>query len=214
MLMLLISGPALNVLAEQKHFPQVWLNGMISQRLDYGVELALETEQRLSSGKRIYERYEVTPQVIWHHSPRYDFSLGYEENRTWDGENDEMAGHEAFASVTFKYAVRDWLLTSRQRVQYGVDDEDETAGMFRQRTQLSYEIPRLPFRLKPFIADEWFYDVENGNGFMENRFQAGLSYQINRAWRIEVYGMRLDQWDDTGKLTTAPVAGINVSVSF
>jgi hypothetical protein len=214
LLWLLLSGSAMTMWAEDVKPPQVWLNGLLSQRLDYGLELAIETEQRFSSGERFYDRYEITPQLIWHYSPRYDFSIGYEENRQWTANHTETAGHEAFATVTLKYQMRDWLLTSRQRIQYGVDNDEETSGVFRQRTQLSYELPRLPWRLKPFLADEWFYDIENGNDITENRLQLGVSYQINRAWRIEVYGMRLDQWNDEGNLTTTPVTGINVNVSF
>ena len=175
-----------------------WLTTSISQRFDYGLEFVMETEQRFSNGNPVYQRYELTPQLIWHHSPRYDFSLGYEENRQWMEDGEDVGGHEGFATVTLKFPLKQWLVTSRQRFQGGIDDEDESNVIFRQQTRLSYELPRLPFRLRPFIQDEWFLDLIHGSGITENRVQLGLSYEINRSWRAELYGMRVDQWDMTG----------------
>ncbi len=191
-----------------------WLTTSISQRFDYGLEFMLETEQRFSTGAQVYQRYELMPQLIWHYSPRYDFSLGYEENRQWMEDGEDIAGHEGFATVTLKFPLKQWLLTSRQRLQGGINDEDKSMVIFRQQTRLSYELPRLPFRLKPFLQDEWFVDLIDGNGVTENRIQLGLSYEINRAWRAEIYGMRVDQWDMMGVHSTTPVVGLNLNLAF
>jgi hypothetical protein len=191
-----------------------WLTTSISQRFDYGLEFMLESEQRFSTGAQVYQRYELTPQLIWHYSPRYDFSLGYEENRQWSDEGEDVGGHEGFASMTLKFPFKQWLLTTRQRLQGGINDEDAEAVFFRQQTRLSYELPRLPFRLRPFIQDEWYLDLINNGGITENRIQLGISYEINRAWRAELYGMRVDQWDMTGTHSITPVVGINLNLTF
>jgi hypothetical protein len=194
---------------------QVWTTESVSQRLDYGLEAMIEAEERYATEHgQAFVRYEITPQIIWHYSPRYDFSIGYEENRQWMEEGGDIAGHEGFATVTIKLPLRQWLLTSRQRLQGGINDEDENAVFFRQQTRLSYELPRLPFHLRPFIQDEWFMDLINGNDITENRAQIGLTYQINRAWRAELYGMRVDQWDLTGVHSVTPVIGINLNLTF
>jgi hypothetical protein len=193
---------------------QSWLTASWSQRYDYGLEGTVEVEQRFASGPNVYQRYEITPQLIWHFSPRYDFSVGYEENREWDEAHHDQGGHEAFASTTIKLPLKQWLFTSRQRVQGGFMDGGESSLVFRQQTRLSYEIPRLPFRLKPFVQDEWFFDLINGGGLQENRAMIGLRYTFNKAWGAELYGMRLDQWTPSGQRTTTPVLGLNLNASF
>lgn len=205
---------ASHVQAQKTKDLESWLTTSISQRFDYGLEFMLEHEQRFSTGDQIYQRYELSPQVIWHYSPRYDFSLGYEENRQWMEEGEDIAGHEGFGSVTLRFPFKQWLLTSRQRLQGGFDDEDENMLVFRQQTRLSYELPRLPFRLKPFAQDEWYVDLINGSGITENRMQVGISYEINRAWRAELFGMRVDQWDMMGMHSVTPVVGINLNLAF
>lgn len=193
---------------------QSWLTASVSQRYDYGLEFMMETEQRFSTGEQVYQRYELTPQVIWHYSPRYDFSVGFEESRQWDDQGDDMAGHEGFFSGTIKAKLKEWELSSRQRFQFGWDDEDDSAGVFRQKTLVVYNDARFPFRLKPFLSDEWFVDLIEGQGLVENRLQLGLRYEVNRAVSVEVYGMRQDQWDGAGRGSATPVLGLNVSILF
>jgi hypothetical protein len=211
---LLVFAAIPSVRAQSSKAVESWLTTSISQRYDYGLEFMLETEQRFSSGDQIYQRYELTPQLIWHYSPRYDFSLGYEENREWMEDGMDVGGHEGFASVTLRFPFKQWLLTSRQRLQGGLNDEDEQMMAFRQQTRLSYELPRLPFRLLPYIQDEWFVDLIDGTGITENRVQIGLSYEINRAWKAELYGMALDEWDMHGMHTMTPVVGLNLNLAF
>lgn len=193
---------------------QSWLTASVAQRYDYGLEFKMEAEQRFSTGDQVYQRYELTPEVIWHYSPRYDFSVGYEENRQWDGQGKDMAGHEGFFTGTIKLKIKEWEFSSRQRFQFGWDDEDNSSGIFRQKTQVIYNGPGFPFRLKPFLSDEWFADLVEGRGVVENRVQLGLRYEINRAAAVELYGMMQEQWDDMGEGFTTPVVGINVNFVF
>lgn len=200
--------------ADKTLSPQVWLTSSWSQRYDYGLEAMVEVEQRFSSEASLYKRYEITPQILWHYSPRYDFSLGYEENRQWNEADHDQAGHEGFVSTTFRLPLQQWLLTSRQRVQGGFMDDGDPTLVFRQQTRLSHDIPWLPFRLRPFVQDEWFFDLIHGGGLQENRAMVGLRYTINKTWGAELYGMRLDEWTPSGQLTTTPVLGLNLNLTF
>jgi hypothetical protein len=197
-------------LADKTFSPQVWLTASVSQRYDYGLEFMLETEQRLSSEASLYHRYEITPQVIWHYSPRYDFSLGYEENREWNAGTHDLGAHEAFGSVTIRLPLKAWLITTRERWQGGADDRGTSSLVFRQQTRVSYE----KLRLRPYVQNEWFWDSLHGGGLMENRAQAGISYRWNRAWQTELYAMRLDQWMADGVHLLTPVVGLNLNLTF
>lgn len=191
---------------------QLWLNAAYTQNFDYGLTFDLETENRLSTEGSLYRRNEVTPSLRWRYSPRYDFGLGYENSESWDALDASTSGHEGFLYATVKLPLREWNITSRQRFQGGVNRE-ETSNVFRHRLRLDYNNPRLPFRLQPFLANEWFLDLREFS-LAENRFMVGLAYPLNRAAQLELYGMRQDQWTVGGELATTPVVGLNLSLNF
>jgi len=191
---------------------QGWLTLEWGQRLDYALEARVMLENRLSEKDPLWSRYETTPELVWHYSPRYDFSIGYMNTGLWMGDDTFMDGHEAVVSTTVKIPVKDLMVTSRQRFQAGTMSE-ETTAVFRQQTRLLYTGSWVPLHLKPFLADEWFCDL-TGRGITQNRLMAGLMYEINRAWSVSVWGMRLDQWNERDELETAPVVGLDLMLSF
>jgi len=201
-----------------------------SQRLDYGLEPRLGIENRLADGKPDWQQIELTPELVWHYSPRYDFSLGYmltyQDQQTPmlgapppanDMERDAFNGktdtaHMATASATIFLPVEDFKMQSRQRIQYGVD-QDQTMGIFRQLNRIEYEGQLLPFHLKPFVSNEWFFNLERSY-LNESRTILGLSYEITPHQAVEIYGMRRDLWSERGYSDTGHVFGINFMLHF
>ena len=191
---------------------QSWLTLEASQRLDYGLEAAVSVENRLTEKDPTWQQIQLEPMMIWHYSPRYDFSLGYMWTNTQMDDGTAMIGHESVASGTVKLPLKEWMISSRQRFQFGTM-EDETTGVFRQLTRVEYDASWMPFRLKPFIADEWFYDLMNG--FVpENRLYGGLSYKWNRMMMTEVYCMKQDLWDADDMNANGLVFGLTAKMSF
>lgn len=192
--------------------PQVWTMQSIAQRFDYGLEAILDAEQRYGTGHgQTFRRDEVTPQLVWHHSPRYDFGIGYERMDEWDMDGMHSSADEGLFFATVLVPLREWRLSSRQRFQFGIE-EGETTGVFRHRVQVAYEGERLPFRLMPFVANEWYFDLLAGE-FTENRFWGGLRYRIHRTTEIEIFGMRVDDFTHPHD-HTVPVAGVALNLKF
>ncbi|MFH1066562.1 MAG: DUF2490 domain-containing protein [bacterium] len=191
---------------------QSWLMIGVSQRLDYSLEANVEWENHWSEKKPAWRQSQVEPSLTWHYSPRYDFGVGYMWTEDWPEQNMNDSMHEGLFFGTIKADLKNWMLTSRQRFQFGEMD-DETTGMFRQKTRAEYRAEWLPFRIRPFATDEWFLDLMDGY-VSENRFYGGLSYAINRAWMVEIYGMRLDLWGLNGEHRSGPVFGMEVKLSF
>lgn len=196
---------------------QAWMMQRYAQRLEYGLLFELETEQRLrTEGPETLSRIEATPQLVWRYSPRYDFGAGYEFAQMWEDGGMEVREHTGLFFFTAKLLVRDFLITSRQRFQFGVEaDEEETeeVAVFRHRLRVDWDTERLPFRLKPFFSNEWFLDLRDGE-VRENRLTAGLMYQANAVLALELFGMRLDEWNQEGEGRASPVAGIAANLEF
>ncbi|MDZ4787656.1 MAG: DUF2490 domain-containing protein [Blastochloris sp.] len=204
---ILVAYPLAFAKAEQGPW-ESWLTTSISQRLDYGLELGLESELRLSAQDPLWSRLELIPQLTWHYSPRYDFGLGYENNLSELASGEIRVGHEGFAFGTVKIPFAFWKLESRQRFQFGAM-EGEESGVFRHQVRLSYE----RFRLRPFMGNEAFVDLLNGE-LSENRARVGVRYSVNPHAQVELYGMRIDRWEVTGAHEWAPVVGAGIMWEF
>lgn len=191
---------------------QVWWIEEVSQRLDYALEISVEAEQRLQTEGPLLERYEITPLLTWEYSPRYDFGIGMEQSGTWNADDSLSEGYEGIFFATIKVPFKDYLLTSRQRVQVGVDEE-EGNGVFRQQIRFSYEGEQLPLRLKPYISEEWFVNFDEGY-FSENLFQLGISYEVNEHTEASLFAMMFSQWTEEGDYTVMPVIGLKLSFGF
>ncbi|MDX6767404.1 MAG: DUF2490 domain-containing protein [Candidatus Methylacidiphilales bacterium] len=193
---------------------QVWTMQTVSQRMDYGLEALLESEQHVAvddGHHQVFRSNELTPQLVWHYSPRYDFGLGYERMDEWDMDGMHTSSDEGLIFGTILLPLRDWKFSSRQRFQFGAE-EAEATGNFRHRIQVAYEGERLPFKIMPFIANEWYFDLLAGD-VTENRFWGGLRYRVNRAVEVELFGMRVDDFTLPHE-EVIPVAGVSLNLKF
>lgn len=206
-----------------------WLMMEWSQRVDYGLEPRLSIENRVADAKPDWQMIEVTPELTWHYSPRYDFSVGYvldyEDQATGmlgepapedDGMRDMYDGktvtaHLAMASATVLLPIKDFNLSSRQRIEVGVR-QDETAGVFRQLNRVDY-MGQFPLRLKPFVSHEWFWDFEEGY-LVESRTIIGVGYEIMPHQAVEIFGMRRDVWNRAGYSDAGHIFGVTWMFNF
>lgn len=188
----------------------------VSQRLDYGLEAMVESEQWFSDGKPTFEHYELMPQLIWHYSPRYDFTIGFERDETYSvddmGDRSIVRDNLGWTAVTVKVPLKEWFVSSRQEFEAGTSDTGDVY-IWRQLVRVEYQKQFLPFKLMPFVENEYFLDLQKVE-MMENRFVVGLSYPVNKVVNVELFGMRDDQWQPDGNSVVSPVVGLNVKVAF
>jgi hypothetical protein len=191
---------------------QGWLNTSVSQRFDYSLVAKVEAEAWGSAGNPGLARYEFTPQLLWHYSPRYDFTVGYQHSETFRQNEAGLEGDTAViaAQINVPFAKDDWLFTSRQRFQFGSGDP-AYANIFRHQVTLQY-LGLLPDRIKPFLADEYFVSFLAGD-ISENRASIGVNYQVNRVTSIDLYFMADHTWSP-GQIAFTPVMGLNLNLHF
>lgn len=219
MVLACVLGSVQQLRADQGPF-QSWLTVSYSQRLDYSLEFMMEGESRFQGEDPEWNRLELMPQLIWHYSPRYDFGIGYENNRTEFMDDMESVGNEGFLFVTVKLPVREWTFSSRQRFQAGVEemeDMEETTAMFRHLVRVQYDNGHMPLKLVPYLENEWFFNLMDGY-LSQNRVRAGLGYPVNSHVMVDVYGMRLDEWKEMEGMPDPhvwlPVFGVSLNLEF
>ena len=92
--LLLVVLPFQKGVRAEKGPTQSWLMTSISQRLDYGLSLVLESENRFFDEGPAWHRYEIRPLLMWNYSPRYDFHLGYQNSGTFIKDDTLFEGHQ------------------------------------------------------------------------------------------------------------------------
>lgn len=188
----------------------------VSQRLDYGLEAAVESEEWFTDDRPTFLHYELMPQLIWHYSPRYDFAIGYERDETYqeadDGSTSIDRANQGWTAMTIKLPLQDWYFSSRQMFEAGTSDTGDIY-LFRHTVRVEYRREFLPLRITPFVTNEYFLNLSKGE-IEENRLTAGLNYPFNKAVSVELFGMRDDQWMPDGNSMVSPVVGLNVKVAF
>jgi hypothetical protein len=190
---------------------QLWWMAGVEQRLDYALGIRVETETRIATGGSAFRRNEVRPWLTWDYSPRHHFQLGY-ENSVTDRPGELEVGHDVIAAWDVRIPFGGWNVNSRQRIQYGLEGEEET-GLFRHRVDLMWMESRLPFRLSPYVFNEWFLDFLGGD-FRQNRVGLGLAYPATDHIGFSIFAMRWDRWMPNGEHLVTPVVGFQTMMRF
>lgn len=183
----------------------------MEQRLDYALGVRVETETRISPEAPVFRRNELRAFLTWDYSPRHSFLLGCENSLT-ERPGKLEDGYDLIAIWDVKVPLQDWDLTSRQRIQYGYEGDVET-GLFRHRVDLMWMNSRLPFLLTPYIFNEWFLDILEGE-MRQNRVGLGVRYPLNDHIGLGVFAMRWDRWTPMGDHYVSPVVGFQAMFEF
>lgn len=195
--------------------PQFQFNTAISQRFDYGFEAVFATETRVASSGRALREFEVMPELIWHYSPHWDFSVGYDQMTNWDKEGMKMQADLGFASTTFKLQLgKEFNFQNRAALEIGGDNFDENVVLFRNLTRISYTGWVLPYRLKPYISNEVYWQFQPTSDLTEDRLQLGVNYLVNRATTINFFTMLDDYRVFPQDKKIIPLVGLGVTIVF
>jgi hypothetical protein len=193
---------------------QVWLEQKVSRKLDHGLEALVHVQERLEpSSNETVRQFKLTPQMIWHHSERYDCGVGYKWTETWQEDGTSDQDHEAMVFLAVNWELGDWRVCSRQRFDSGFTEDEDWMGRARHRVGVEYAGWSRSLHLRPFLENEWHFDLVE-HDICENRLRGGLKYEFNKLISIEVYGMRRDQWSPAGVNQYHPIGGLVLNLAF
>lgn len=183
-------------------------NRAISQDL-YGLWTGVEVTKPLTNSLSV----SVTPELRVTSSPfRVDDMLleaniafkplkwlqligGYRYSRFYESDfDDNFNGHRYSIAIRPKFELGRFSFTYRGQFQrsmiywYDLGYSIETKDNFRNRLQVSYNIPKT--KVEPFIMGELYYDLTSGKQreFNRLRVRAGISYPLNKRNEIEIFG--------------------------
>lgn len=199
---------------------QQWSEASWVQTLGNGLDVGLRWEGRWEEDISQFAYHETEAMLTWRHSPRWDFTLGYERDERLKPmeEVDHVPNIGAVLRIPRQpwkiIPVLDWRASNRFRVDFMVteDESRDWTPVYRNRTDWEARWRWGSKELVPFIFDEWFVDLDRRE-FTRNRVGMGLGVPIVPHWLARLYWMRVDEkvnetWE------WHPVVGFQILTQF
>jgi len=191
---------------------QIWNTEVEELQLNKDLKLAFEQEFRW--GNNASEFY-------YQH---YDIGLFYNLNKYWSvgggyrhilnkNKGKFLVENEPYLVASFASQFAGFKYDDRSRLEYNhYDYKDDT---WRYRNKLTIKAPWkfTKLAIQPFISDEIFILIDDGQRLNENRAYAGLALNITRNLKGEIYYM-LRSTKSSNKWTEANVLGTKLKMSF
>ncbi|MHC4396513.1 MAG: DUF2490 domain-containing protein [Planctomycetota bacterium] len=157
---------------------QYWSAAGFSFDLDKDWKAVVTQELRIgeSAGNLYYEHTEIglvySGLADW-----LDVGFDYRQISETDSAGVWRDEHRPQLNVTLKGKLCGLDLADRSRLEYR--DRENKTDLWRYRNKLTLKLPMelTPLKLKPYIADEIFIDL-NEVGYNKNRIYAGFSFDL------------------------------------
>lgn len=192
---------------------QYWSAASFSFDLDKDWKAVVTQELRIgeSAGNLYYEHTEMG--LIYSGLADWlDVGFDYRQISETDSAGTWRDEHRPQLNVTLKTKLfgLDWA--DRSRLEYR--DRENKTDLWRYRNKLTLKLPMelTPLKLKPYIADEIFIDL-NEVGYNKNRVYAGVSFKLAKNLKCAIFYM----WQTTrtgGFYNDISVLGTSFKFSF
>lgn len=196
-----------NALAYDDGDFQVWNTDVEEIRLKKDLKLAFEQEFRWANNASefYYQHYDAG--LIYALNKFLQVGAGYRQiySRTasapWQTESDP------YAFCTFFWDFLGFKFDDRSRFEYQYFRHKSDAGKYRNKLSIKPAWKFTKLEIQPFVSNEAFIAIGNGQGFNQNRFSGGLSFSPLKNLKAEVYYMLLSskngsRWKDYNVLGT------------
>ena len=192
---------------------QIWNTDVEEVQLKKNLKLAFEQEFRWANNASefYYQHYDVG--LTYTLNKSWSVGAGYRQiySRTalapWKSESDPYAFFTYFGELLgFKF-------DDRSRFEYEYFSYKNDTGRYRNKLTIKSPWKFTKFEIQPFVSNEAFIMMGNGQGFNQNRLSGGFSFSPIRKLKAEIYYMLLssksaDIWKDYN------VLGVKLKVSF
>ena len=91
-----------------------------------------------------------------------------------------------YGDIILKWNLKRWVVDARDRFEYWIPPREKRFVRIRQRLRLAPAQPFFKLRAKPYVAEEYFYDL-NASGFKLNRIYLGSTFWTGRLMQVEAY---------------------------
>lgn len=167
---------------------QVWTSGSVTKRFTYNIDATAYTEFRF--GDDVSQLFFKLGQVQLSYAP-YSFlilSPGYRQMATRLARPGQWSSICApMLDITLQANFLNCVFLNRNRVQYNFREVGQNNYEYRERFVLRYKPQKTFKKFTPYLSEELFFYQRDG--FTQNRFMAGITYNLNKYAKPTLYYM-------------------------
>lgn len=191
---------------------QVWNTDIEEFKINQDSKIALEEEFRW--GDNANEFY-------YHH---YDVGVFYTLNKHWNigggyrhvyelSKGKFKLENEPYLTATLSLEKKGFALDSRNRIEYRHFDYKADAWRYRNKFTLKFPWKFTKIQIQTYAAEEIFFGFGGMNQFNQNRFSSGLSMNLTKNIKAEIYYMLVSA-KSSGRWVDSNVLGTKLKFSF
>ncbi len=198
--------------AYDDHDFQIWNTDVEELQLNKVLKLAFEQEFRWGNN---------ASEFFYQH---YDVGLFYDLNKYWSvgggyryvlnkSKGKFLVENEPYVVATFASQFAGFKYDDRSRFEYNHFDYKDDTWRYRNKLTIKSPWKFTGLAIQPFISDEIFILIDDGQRLNENRAYAGLAFNITKNLKGEIYYM-LRSTKSSNIWTEANVLGTKLKISF
>lgn len=194
------------VYAYDDHDFQIWSTEVEEMNINEKAKIALEEEFRWgdNASEFYYQHYDIG---FFYNLKKY-LNIGGGYRHVYDLKNGKFKlENRPYLTATLLWNLRDFKFDDRNRMEYR--HFDYQTDTWRYRNKLTVKLPWKFTRMEiqPYLSDEIFAGFGTINEFNRNRFYSGLSINLTKNMKAEIYYMAQStkssgQWKDANILGT------------
>jgi len=194
---------------------QVWNTDVEEIQLKQDLKLVLEQEFRWANNASefYYQHYDAGLTYVL--DKTWSVGAGYRQiyqrtttNKPWLSES------SPYAFVTYFGEFAGFKFDDRNRLEYQYYSYQNDTGRYRNKFTIKAPWKFTKLEIQPFVADEIFMMIGNGQGFNQNRLSGGFSFSPMKNLKAEIYYMFLSSKSSAGIWKDYNVLGTKAKVVF
>jgi hypothetical protein len=194
---------------------QIWNTDVEELQLKKDLKLVFEQEFRWANNARefYYQHYDVG--LAYALNKVLSLGAGYRQIYSRTASRPWLSESSPYAFVTFSGEFAGFKFDDRNRLEYQYYSYQSDTGRYRNKFTVKAPWKFTRFQIQPFVSDEIFIMIGNGQGFNQNRLSGGLAFSPLKNLKAEIYYMLLSSKSaSTGMWKDYNVLGTKIKISF
>jgi hypothetical protein len=193
---------------------QIWNTNTQEIKIGKATKFVMEEEYRYgeTATELFYQHYDFG--VAWAFDKRFEIAFGdryiLEKYKHKFRQEDDV-----FTNLTWRQDVWKFKFEDRNRIEYRNFHYPKVPNdiRYRNRFGVKYPIEFKTIKIVPHVSDEIFV-ISTGRGFVQNRFQVGLEFELTKYVKFDVSYMQQQVKKLDEKWFKANVLWLKERISF
>lgn len=190
---------------------QVWNTDSEELKIGKDAKIVAEEEFRWGGSAKdfYYQHYDLG--VFYNLMKYLNVGAGYRHVLS-KSRNKFLVENEPYITATLLWDLFGFKFDDRSRLEYNHFDYKDDTARYRNKITIKAPWKFTKLAIQPYLSDEIFILIDDGQRLSTNRFSAGLGMSITKNLKAEIYYML--QSSKTNKWTEINVLGTKLKLSF